>query len=181
MSNVWLHVFPCSRSPKFPLFSFIKRRNYSIVNCRVFIFSDHGLSFHEHLLRDLCRLCGGKSTTSIRRGQPNSKELYKGDILKLFDIDIRNDDKSIHPPFICDGCRVKISRIKKKIRQRKQIDKTSIFTYEKHTDQCRICSGSDNSDIDRRHFGSKLKDYAEGHGFSYDENDQEICIFKLSQ
>ena len=97
---------------------------------------------HLALLQTICRLCG---TSNSIKYVP--KEKVRTVMQRSLDIDISNDEESVHPPHVCKNCERKLQRwnVKKnkKIRQELNI---VLHQFEKHCENCSLCSVGDHAD-----------------------------------
>ena len=98
---------------------------------------------HEGLLQKLCRVCGqylSKPGQKVPKGYSCSK--HQDTLLKVFNIDIDQDNKSTHPTNFCHGCHNIVYFHNKAIKGRKEYKHTrKIFSWHAHTDTaCLVCA-----------------------------------------
>ncbi|KAJ8018343.1 hypothetical protein HOLleu_43721 [Holothuria leucospilota] len=92
------------------------------------------MEMHKGLLKFMCRLCGGKASER----NLTEKYKFKKDVFKAFSIDFANDSSDIHPPSMCDCCRLKISRWNK-LKARKPLNIALWSNFVAHGDSCMVC------------------------------------------
>ena len=130
---------------------------------------------HLALLQTICRLCG---TSNSRRYIP--KEKLRAVVQRSLDIDISNDEESVHPPHVCVSCERKLQRWKvkknKKIHQELNI---SLHQFEKHCENCSLCSVVGHAD--EKWFGH-VSSEAQARGFLVKtREDGQIFVLSIDE
>ena len=103
-----------------------------------------GMLDHQSALEAICRLC---ETKFNRRGIP--KMSIAKLVARATSVCMENDDKNIHPPFICELCDRKLSRWSQKCKQKKSGPEAAgkvnivIKDFAIHDYDCDICSAFD--------------------------------------
>lgn len=127
-------------------------------------------------MRNFCRLCGNKQAVVSK--YPVSKFNLGNDVKKALDIDFSFDISYIHPPFICDCCRLKFSRWrkKKKLKLKASIN-INVFEFKEHDNtSCLICEDLVDSAVIDSDFLDCCKDF----GYAVTENQNDFLIFKIA-
>ena len=91
----------------------------------------HSFRTHIERLKKYCRTCG--NIISMQGRKPKDVMTYCNEIKQLFDHDIKLDDLTIFPKFICDACRKKFDVVKK---SKTMITKDTLPMFETHTSEC---------------------------------------------
>ncbi|PIK36054.1 hypothetical protein BSL78_27119 [Apostichopus japonicus] len=130
------------------------------------------MDLHRALLSCICRLCGTRGH-EIAASKLTPKCNLSRDIYSSLDIDINEDSQDIHPPSICDTCRLKVSRWKKNKYNRKkdlQPPNITIHEFSAHDDACQVCA--------ERQWDAKIvADFLQQQGmFSWNEEGEVVGV-----
>ena len=68
---------------------------------------------HQDKLNGICQLCRKAIKLGQRYVNKEMKDSYETEIVRLFNYDIENDVKAIHPKYICNNCRRELDMVKK--------------------------------------------------------------------
>ena len=90
-------------------------------------------------LQDICRLYGGDGAAGVDKRQPHSKEKYREIILRALDVDVSQDDSTVHPRHICHSCLKKLQKwwSAAKLRKKKELN-IRLVSFSQH--RCSRCS-----------------------------------------
>jgi hypothetical protein len=101
------------------------------------------IHYHERSLQNLCRICAYNNNPRKSSGKPKLCTLYESAILQLFNIDIRQDVKGIHPEYMCMSCynRIVLAKYKSKDNECYIVANTFDINdlWVSHNDSCKVC------------------------------------------
>ena len=97
---------------------------------------------HSHCIRGVCRLCG-QARAIVEGRHPIPKENFARQIESAFDVIVGDDSPSVHPPFICKLCEVKLRQWWLKF-SKKNVKKATCNIQLASFDQaeCDVCRNS---------------------------------------
>ena len=95
---------------------------------------------HTTDLSECCRICGTIKRRKERAFHPAAA--FENEILSIYEIDIANDNKDIHPHKICNSCRMKFFhfRNQKSKKDSFEIRVPKLFEFQAHSSNCKLCS-----------------------------------------
>ena len=132
---------------------------------------------HQDRLRQRCRFCGSDINTNATLYR---KEQFKH-CIKAFQIDISHDVDSVHPPYVCNSCRGKLDRWKKKKQRHKKEDPVPFdpYQWEPHSDTCSICPSRSSNSAETVHELASAE--AEKYGMTTWSDDGCVIITKFGR
>ncbi|CAH1801512.1 unnamed protein product [Owenia fusiformis] len=96
---------------------------------------------HEKYLNNMCRICGNRAQTRAqidKRVKPKYCIDYVGEINSCYDVNVKNDSKSVHPTN--DIC----YRTIKNLKYLKNPKNVVLFEYTQHCEKCTVCERYEN-------------------------------------
>ena len=102
---------------------------------------------HILALQQLCRVCGDKVKPAKKRHTVYSCKNHPIDLLNTFDIDVQQDQVSIHSQYFCQACKGAIYHHKTN-----GVVLRSVTTWKHHDkDACETCGRGDRAKMGGRH------------------------------
>ena len=126
----------------------------------------------------MCRLCGSNKAVPSK-GNPVSKFNFQKDADRALCINFQNDS-DIHPPFICDCCRLKLSKWRKKTNLKsKATINITLYDFKEHTDNCSVCKEFTNQSHNEEVNCDFLKSCSD-FNYGFNENEKDFLVFKVA-
>ena len=94
------------------------------------------LTKHEACLQSMCRVCGVNMPIN---GQTFPKEKFQKQISTVYGIDVTEDIAMMHPPKVCNACRMRLSRVGRS-DDPVSVNFPSLHSYRPHNADCDICN-----------------------------------------
>ena len=89
------------------------------------------MEYHESQVKRACRVCGCRLCKPKGRDRKYLVTEHKGDLARVFDIEVSQDEDTIHPPFFCHSCRVFMRTWGARPKSAPAVGR--VFAWEKHS------------------------------------------------
>jgi hypothetical protein len=111
--------------------SSMKTPNYSSSNT-TYSGSDEATVTHRQKLKEFCRMCGNPTTLCSDR-PPVPVCTIANKLMKIYQLDVTNDNSHVHPIFICKSCMRAVDRNWKIYRKGYHSREIPLFQFFSHT------------------------------------------------